>query len=142
MVNLRVHPDRIEVHLTAPEKSLTLRSSDVVIERSNIRSATLTDDPWVWVRGIRRRGVEVPLVLAAGTWKHHGGADFIVVKGKRQAVVLELSGGEFDRVMVTTAHAVELIRRLQLDAPAKKPAKPRRKPAAVDPSPEPTMPAA
>lgn len=129
MVNLRVHPDRIEVHLTAPEKSLTLRSSDVVIDRSTIRSATLTDDPWVWVRGIRRRGFEVPLVLAAGTWKHAGGMDFIVVKGKRQAVVLELSGAEFDRVMVTTAHAVELIRRLQIDPPEKKP-KPRRKPAA------------
>ncbi|WP_395244746.1 hypothetical protein ACGGZK_02810 [Agromyces sp. MMS24-K17] len=118
MANIRVHADRLEVHLSATEKSLALRGADVVIQREDIRSATITDDPWIWIRGIRRRGSEVPLVVAVGTWKYHGGLDFVVVKGKRQAVVLELSDGEFARVILSTSHAAELIDRLKLSAEA------------------------
>ncbi|WP_308798404.1 hypothetical protein [Agromyces silvae] len=117
MAKLRVHPDRIEVHLTPTEKSLAFRGDDVVIQREDIRSATITDDPWIWIRGIRRRGTEIPLVVAVGVWKYHGGADFVIVKGKRQAVVLELGGGEYARLIVSTNHAAELIDRLKV-APA------------------------
>jgi hypothetical protein len=116
MAKLRVHADRIEVHLTPTEKSLAFRGADIVIQREDIRSATITDDPWIWIRGIRRRGTEVPLVVAVGVWKYHGGADFIIVKGKRQAVVLELAGGEYARLIVSTNHAAELIDRLKVSA--------------------------
>ncbi|ANJ25512.1 hypothetical protein [Agromyces aureus] len=114
MAQLRVHPDRIEVHLTPAEKSLSLRSADIVIQRDDIRSATITDDPWVWIRGIRTRGTELPLVVAVGAWKYHGGLDFVVVKGKRQAVVLELAAGEFARLILSTNHSAALIDRLKL----------------------------
>lgn len=117
MAKLRVHADRIEVHLTPTEKSLAFRGDDVVIQREDIRSATITDDPWIWIRGIRRRGTELPLIVAVGVWKYHGGADFVIVKGKRQAVVLELAGGEYTRLIVSTNHAAELIDRLKV-APA------------------------
>ena len=116
MAQLRVHNDRIEVHLTPAEKTLALRSDDLVVQRDDIRSATVTDDPWVWIRGIRRRGTEVPLVVAVGGWKYHGGSDFVIVKGKRQAVVLELAAGEFTRIILSTNHAAELIDRLKLTA--------------------------
>ena len=56
MANLRVHNDRLEVHLTPAEKSLAFRAADVIVQRDDIRSATITDDPWIWIRGIRRRG--------------------------------------------------------------------------------------
>jgi hypothetical protein len=115
MAKLRVHSDRIEVHLTPTEKSLAFRGADIVIQREDIRSATITDDPWIWIRGIRRRGTEVPLVVAVGAWKYHGGDDFVIVKGKRQAVVLELGGGEFARLIVSTNHAAELIDRLKVE---------------------------
>lgn len=114
MAQLRVHPDRIEVHLTPAEKSLSLRSADIVVQRDDIRSATITDDPWVWIRGIRTRGSELPLVVAVGAWKYHGGLDFVIVKGKRQAVVLELAAGEFARIILSTNHAAALIDRLKL----------------------------
>lgn len=114
MAQLRVHPDRIEVHLTPAEKSLALRADDIVVQRDDIRSATITDDPWVWIRGIRTRGSVVPLVVAVGAWKYHGGLDFVIVKGKRQAVVLELAGGEFARIILSTNHAAALIDRLKL----------------------------
>ncbi|MEV1128444.1 hypothetical protein [Agromyces sp. NPDC049794] len=114
MSHLRVHNDRIEVHLTPAEKSLALRSDDIVVQRDDIRSATIADDPWVWVRGIRRRGTEIPLVVAVGVWKYHGGSDFVIIKGKRQAVVLELNAGEFTRIILSTNHAATLIDRLKL----------------------------
>ena len=117
MANLRVHSDRLEVHLSPTEKSLAFRGADVIVQRDDIRSATITDDPWIWLRGIRRRGTEVPLVVAAGVWKTHGGSDFVLVKGKRQAVVLELSGGEFARLVLSTNHAVELIDKLKVGVP-------------------------
>lgn len=117
MANLRVHNDRLEVHLTPAEKSLAFRSADVIVQRDDIRSATITDDPWIWIRGIRRRGSEIPLVLAVGVWKTHGGSDFVLVKRKRQAVVLELSGGEFARLVLTTSRASELIDKLKVGVP-------------------------
>ena len=117
MAHLRVHNDRIEVHLTPAEKTLALRADDIVVQRDDIRSATVTDDPWVWIRGIRRRGTEVPLVVAVGVWKYHGGADFVIVKGKRQAVVLELAAGEFTRIILSTNHSAALIDRLKLTEP-------------------------
>lgn len=120
MANLRVHPDRLEIQLTTAEKALAVRSSDVVVARSDIRSATITDDPWIWIRGIRTRGTHVPLTVAVGAWKNHGGRDFVVVKGKRRAVVLDLSGGEFSRLILSTNHAAHLVAKLASEGVAVK----------------------
>ncbi len=117
MTSLRVHSDRLEVRLSRAEKVLALRRDDIVIPRSNIRSVTLTDDPWIWIRGIRAPGAEVPLVIAVGTWKFHGGKDFLAIKGKRQAVVLDLMDSEFSRVLLSTNHALHLVESLKLPAP-------------------------
>ncbi|RXZ73269.1 hypothetical protein [Agromyces albus] len=117
MAHLRVHTDRIEVHLTPAEKSLALRADDIVVQRDDIKSATITDDPWIWIRGIRVRGSAIPLVVAVGVWKYHGGSDFVIAKGKRPAVVIELAAGEFTRLIVSTNHAGALIDRLKLNSP-------------------------
>ena len=116
MASLRVHPDRLEIHLTPAEKTLALRREDLVISRDTIRSVTITDDPWIWVRGIRAPGALVPLVLAVGVWKFHGGKDFLAIKRKRQAVVIDLSGDDFARVILSTNHAPDLIASLKLEA--------------------------
>ena len=114
MASLRVHQDRLEIHLTSAEKVLSLRREDIVVPRDDIRSVTITDDPWIWIRGIRAPGAFVPLTLAVGTWKFHGGKDFIVVKNKRPSVIIDIDGGEFARVVVSTNHAVELIGSLKI----------------------------
>src|SRR4051794_21133786 len=109
MAALRVHQDRLEIHLTSAESLLALRREDIVVPRDSIRSVTITEDPWIWIRGIRAPGSIVPLTLAVGTWKFHGGKDFLVVKNKRQAVVIDIADGEFSRVIVSTNHAADLI---------------------------------
>ncbi len=121
MATLRVHADRLEVALTPAEKVLAIRGHDLEIPRANILSATVTHDPWVWIRGIRSPGIYVPLTLAVGSWKNHSGRDFVVVKAKRPAVVLELAvdeHNEYSRLILSTKHAAELIASLKLDGPA------------------------
>ncbi len=114
MAVLFVHTDRLEIRLTRAEKMLSFRRTDIVVPLESIRSAALTDDPWVWVRGIRAPGVAVPLTLAVGTWKFHDGKDFLLVKGTRTSVVIDLEEQEFSRLIVTTAHSIELLRALRL----------------------------
>lgn len=117
MADLFVHRDRLEIHLTSAEKALALRRGDVVIQREHIRSAAITQDPWIWIRGIRSPGSVIPLVLSVGTWKFHGGKDFLLVKGKnRPAVVIDLEGSEFSRVIVSTPQAATLIAALRSEA--------------------------
>ena len=114
MASLRVHPDRLEIQLSSAEKVLSLRRDDIVVARGDIRSVSITDDPWIWIRGIRAPGAFVPLTLAVGTWKFHGGKDFLVVKNKRQTVIIDITGGEFSRVIVSTPQALELIGSLKM----------------------------
>ena len=109
-----VLPDRLELRLTRAERVLALHRGDVVVDRASIRSATVTEDPWIWVRGIRAPGTAVPLTIAAGTWKFHGGKDFLLIKRTAAAVVIDLVGEEYSRLIVSTKHAPELIAALQL----------------------------
>ncbi|PWJ65245.1 hypothetical protein [Rathayibacter iranicus] len=109
-----VLPDRLELRLTAAERFLSSHRSDVVVDRSSIRSATVTEDPWIWVRGVRAPGTAIPLTLAAGTWKFHGGKDFLLIKRTASAVVIDLVGGAYARLIISTKHASELIAALQL----------------------------
>jgi hypothetical protein len=132
MADLHVHRDRLEVHLSTAEKLLALRKDDLVIPRDAIRSVAITQDPWIWIRGVRVPGAAIPLTLAIGTWKYHGGKDFLIVKGKsRPAVVIDIEQPDgidetdaqadgaspiadgYDRVIVSTLHATKLIEALR-----------------------------
>ncbi|PFG29484.1 hypothetical protein [Paramicrobacterium agarici] len=115
MASILLHSDRLEIKLTAAEKMLAHRKDSLVIPRDSIRSVALTDDPWIWVRGVRAPGTAVPLTLAVGQWKFHGGKDFLVLKGARPAVVIDLVDEEFRRVLVSTRKGVELIAALRLE---------------------------
>lgn len=91
MADFHVYRDRLEIRLTRAEKMLALRRDDLVVPRDSIRSVAITADPWIWIRGVRAPGNSIPLTLAVGTWKFHGGKDFLVLKGKqRSAVVIDI----------------------------------------------------
>ncbi len=117
------------IRLTAAERVSAFRRRDITLDRSAITSAVITDDPWVWIRGVRSPGTRVPGTLAVGTWRSAAGRDFVLVRSGRDAVVIDLdtSGasergwvGEFDdfsRVVISTVHAAELVRALRIDGP-------------------------
>lgn len=116
MAKLLLHKDRLEIKLSASERALSRRSENISIERSAIRSATITEDPWIWVRGVRAPGTAIPLTVAIGRWKFHGGDDFLLLRGRKPAVVIDLDRGEFARVIVSTEHTASLIEALALEA--------------------------
>ncbi|MFD5601404.1 hypothetical protein ACFWHR_15270 [Leucobacter sp. NPDC058333] len=130
MARVEVHPDRVVIKLTAAEKFASMRRRDIVLDRSAISSAIVTNDPWIWVRGVRAPGAALPGTLAAGTWRTFTGRDFVLARRGRDAVVIDFETpehaddedhgwhGEFDqfsRVIVSTVHAGDLIQALRLD---------------------------
>lgn len=116
MVTLMLDSEQLEVVLTRAERGFALRGENIVVPRATITKVMLTDDAWIWLRGFRRRGTHVPGVIAAGTWKSGNGEDFVLVRGHRPSVVIELDGsGEFARIVLTTRHGVDLVKALRLD---------------------------
>ena len=129
MARVEVYPDRVVIQLTATEKVLAMHRRDVVIDRDAITSALITDDPWVWLRGVRAPGTMIPGKLAFGTWRSISGRDFALVRGRRSAIVIDIDVPEgveedqgwvsefdgFARLVLSTTHAAELIRALRLD---------------------------
>jgi hypothetical protein len=85
------------------------------------------------MRGIPSPGTHLAGRIACGVWRGLGGEDFLLVRGKHKAVVIDIDvsstitpdTGEqpdsddefshFGRVILSTAHAAELIRALKLD---------------------------
>ena len=129
MARIEVHPDRVVIQLSPAEITLALRNRDIVLSRAAITSAIITDDPLVWLRGIRAPGIRLTRKIAIGTWRAHGGKDFALVRPGRPAIVLDFAlpdGAEvesgwvsefdhFGRVILSTEHAVELIRALKIE---------------------------
>lgn len=128
MARIEVHEDRVIVQLTSAEKALALHRKDIVLSREAITSAVITDDPWVWLRGVRAPGTRIVGRLAFGTWRNLAGRDFLLVRGGRDAVVLDLEAPEeargpgagpgpfddFSRVILSTKHAAGLVQALRL----------------------------
>ena len=111
---------QLEVVLSPLERALSFRRSRLRIERAHIVRVQLTDDPWTWLRGVPSPGTQVRGVVAMGTWKSAGAADFIVVKRRKPAVVIDLdpeagAAAEFQRVVLTTRHGLALVQALRLE---------------------------
>lgn len=129
MARVEVYEDRVVVKLTTAEKIATMRRRDVTLERAAITSAVITDDPWIWIHGVRAPGTHVPGKYGAGTWRNLTGRDFVLARAGRDAVVIDFERpehpdeergwvGEFDqysRVILSTVHAADLVRALRLE---------------------------
>ncbi|HAN24056.1 MAG: hypothetical protein CMH36_06265 [Microbacterium sp.] len=116
MVTLLLDSAQLEIVLSGAERLTAFRKRNIVVERSSITRAQLTDDPWTWLRGTRGRSTYVPGVTAAGTWRTGVGDDFAVIRAKRPGVVIDLDeSAEFSRIILTTRHGVALLRALRLD---------------------------
>jgi len=116
MVTLLLDATRLEVVLSGVERALARRSESVCVERSHILRVQLTDDAWTWLRGVPAPGTLVRGAIAIGTWRSASGSDFVVVRRRRAAVVVDLApDAEFERLVLTTRHGVALVKALQLE---------------------------
>ncbi|MET0672707.1 MAG: hypothetical protein ABWY37_04375 [Microbacterium pygmaeum] len=116
MVTLLLDSTQLEIVLTGAERAFAFHKGNVVVERSTIAKVQLTDDAWTWLRGVPSPGTHIRGVLAMGTWKSAGANDFAIVRRHRPSVVIDLDGHpEYERIVLTTRHGLDLVKALRLD---------------------------
>ena len=119
MVTLLLDSAQLEVVLSPTERALSFRKGSVRVAREHITKVQLTDDAWTWLRGVPSPGTHMRGVVAMGLWKSAGGTDFVVVRRRKPAVVIDLDGDpEFQRIVLTTRNGLTLVQALQLETDA------------------------
>src|SRR5579859_2360540 len=87
--------------------------SDVRVPLAAVQAVRVVNDAWPELRGIRAPGTGIPGVIAVGTRRGSFGKDFAVVHGREQAVVIELDGAAYSRIVVTTPDAASVAAEIQ-----------------------------
>jgi hypothetical protein len=105
MARLLVGGDDLRIHLGLFERIGAFVGGDGSVPLGAIRSVGVAEDPWKDLRGVRSPGVGWRRRIALGTWRHAFGKDFVAVYGRRPAVVVELTGQSFARLMISTTDA-------------------------------------
>ena len=108
MAELLVHDDVVTVSLSAAEKAEALHG-DVSVPRTAVVSARIVPDGMDEVHGLKLPGTGFPGVIMVGTWRDGTRVTFAVCHGRRPAVVLELTGQRYDRIVVTVEHPDEAV---------------------------------
>jgi len=119
MARLSVEGSELVLDLSGLEELEGFHRS-IRVPISTVRDIRSVEDPWPELRGIRAPGTGLPGVIAVGTRRGAGIKDFAAVHGTGPAVVVELNGAEFGRLVVTEedapAAAAELRRALRLES--------------------------
>jgi hypothetical protein len=100
MANLLINDDTVTVELTALEKAQALHGN-VTVPRTAITEVRSVPDGLAEVHGLKMPGSGIPGVIMVGTWRGADGTTFAVCHGAKPAVVIELTGQRFDRIVVT-----------------------------------------
>jgi hypothetical protein len=90
----------VTVELSTAEKLESLHG-DLTLPRSAVQTARAVPDGMAEVHGLRAPGTGLPGVLLAGTFHDHGTSTFAVCHRRSPAVVLELTGEPYDRLVIT-----------------------------------------
>jgi hypothetical protein len=105
LARLLLGGDDLRVLLSGPERFGALVHGDVSVPLAAIRLVRVSDDPWAELRGMRAPGTAFPRRIALGTWRHALGRDFVAVYGRRPAVIVELAGVRFARLVISAPDA-------------------------------------
>jgi hypothetical protein len=101
MANLLIDDDSVTVELTGMEKVEAVHGS-LTVPRSAITNVRVVPDGGAEVHGFKLAGAGLSGVIKVGTWIGGGdGKVFTVCHGTKPAVVLELTGQRYDRIVVT-----------------------------------------
>ena len=105
MARLDIAGAELVLRLSALERLGAFVAGDARVPLVAVRSARAVPDPWAELRGIRAPGTGLSKVIALGTRRFPGGKDFAAVYGRGPAVVVDLAGVEFARLIVSTEDA-------------------------------------
>jgi hypothetical protein len=110
VARLRIDDWSVTVSLSAVEKIEALHG-DVTVPRTAVVSARGVPDGMAEVHGMRT-GTGLPGVILVGTVRDSDSVTFAVCHGRRPAVVLDLAGQPYDRIVVTVENPDEIVSRL------------------------------
>jgi hypothetical protein len=105
MAWLDVVEDSLLIHLTLLERLGGHTRGDGRVPLAQIREVRVAQDPWSELRGRREPGIQIGRSRATGTWKFKLGKDFVALRGREPAVVVELYGAEFSRLLISVYDA-------------------------------------
>jgi hypothetical protein len=118
VASLAIEDDELVVEMTTAEK-LEAVHGEVRVPLAAVRAVRTVGDAWPELRGIRAPGTGIPGKIAVGTRRGSFGSDFAVVHGTGPAVIVELDGAKYSRLVITNDDAEQLARQIQdrLSAP-------------------------
>jgi hypothetical protein len=108
MAQLLVDGDVVTVSLSAVERAEALHG-EVSVPRAAVVSARAVPDGMAEVHGLRMPGTGFPGVIMVGTWRDPQRVTFAVCHGRRPAVVLELTGQRYDRIVTTVDNPDDVV---------------------------------
>jgi hypothetical protein len=110
VARLLIDQRRVTVCLSAMEK-LEAMHLNVTVPRTSVMAAREVPDGLAELRGMAT-GTGLPGVMVVGTVRHGTGLTFAVCRGRGPAVVLDLVGAAYDRIVVTVEDPGEILSRL------------------------------
>jgi hypothetical protein len=110
VAKLVIDDRRVTVSLSAMEKLEALHGN-VAVPRTSVIAARGVPDGLAELRG-SGTGTGLPGVMMVGTVRNSDGVTFAVCHGRRPAVVIDLAGASYDRIVVTVDNPDELVSRL------------------------------
>jgi len=108
MASVIVGGDILRVHMWLLARIGACVSGDVWVPLTAVRSVRVTEKPWSELRGVRAPGTGLRGVIALGTWRHPLGRDFVAVYGRGPAVVVDLDGMRFLRLVISRPDAEDV----------------------------------
>jgi hypothetical protein len=99
MAELRIEAGELVVELSELEKIGALHG-DLRMSLTAVSDVRVAEDPRPELRGLRAPGTGIPGVIALGSRRGEG-HDFAAAYHNRPAVVVDLDGAEFDRLVIT-----------------------------------------
>jgi hypothetical protein len=118
VAHLLVGGDDLRVVLSFVERIGAFVGEGLSVPLTAVRDARATTDPWADLRGMRAPGTGIPRVIALGIWRHSFGRDFVAVYGGGPAVIVDLVGTRFARLVVSDRRAEALAAEIRSAAAA------------------------
>jgi hypothetical protein len=111
MAELKVDAESVTLVLSVGERVEAFHGN-VTVPRSAVVGVRQVPDGLAEIHGTRSPGTALPGVVMVGTWRASGSVTFAACHGRRPAVVLDLVGQPFDRLVVTVDDPEDTLKRL------------------------------
>ena len=100
MAHLQIDEHSLVIVLS-PKERIQAFHGNVSVPRSAVADVRVVPDGMHEVHGIRAPGTALPGVTKVGTWRSAGATTFAACHGHAPAVVIDLTGESYDRLVVT-----------------------------------------